>query len=64
MGGMTDPALSHPTLAIVVNGEHRRVAAGLTLAGLAAELGLEPTKVAVERNFGGGAALHPGRGAA
>lgn len=39
------------TISIRVNGEHRRVAAGLTLAALAAELGLEPTKVAVERNL-------------
>src|SRR3546814_5994652 len=31
-------------------GERRRVAAGLSLAGLATELGLEPEKVAVERN--------------
>ena len=34
-----------------VNGEHRRVADGLTVAGLAAELGLDPAKVAVERNL-------------
>jgi thiazole synthase len=39
------------TLSIRVNGEHRRVAAGLTVADLALELGLEPTKVAVERNL-------------
>jgi len=38
------------TLSITVNGEHRRVAAGLTVADLAAELGLVPEKVAVERN--------------
>lgn len=37
-------------LDIIVNGEPRRVAEGLTLAGLAAELGLAPEKVAVERN--------------
>jgi thiamine biosynthesis protein ThiS len=40
-----------PTLSIRVNGEHRRVRDGLTLAELALELGLEPTKVAVERNL-------------
>ena len=40
-----------PTLSIRVNGEHRRVRDGLTLADLALELGLEPTKVAVERNL-------------
>ncbi len=39
------------TLSIRVNGEHRRVRAGLTLADLALELGLEPAKVAVERNL-------------
>ncbi len=39
------------TLSIRVNGEHRRVRDGLTLAELALELGLEPTKVAVERNL-------------
>ena len=39
------------TISIRVNGEHRRVAEGLTLAALALELGLEPAKVAVERNL-------------
>lgn len=39
------------TVSIKVNGEHRRVVAGMTIAELAAELGLEPTKVAVERNL-------------
>jgi len=39
------------TLSIRVNGEHRRVPAGLSIAELALELGLEPTKVAVERNL-------------
>ncbi|MFW2851273.1 sulfur carrier protein ThiS [Sphingomonas sp. TX0543] len=39
------------TISITVNGEHRRVAAGLTLAALASELGLAPEKVAVERNL-------------
>ena len=39
------------TLSIRVNGEHRRVRDGLTLAELALELGLEPTRVAVERNL-------------
>lgn len=38
------------TIAITLNGEARRVSAGLTIAGLAAELGLAPEKVAVERN--------------
>lgn len=39
------------TLAISVNGQHRRVREGLTVAELALELGLEPTRVAVERNL-------------
>jgi thiazole synthase len=39
------------TVSITINGEHRRVAAGLTLAALAGELGFAPEKVAVERNL-------------
>lgn len=39
------------TLSISVNGSHRRVPAGMTIAQLAAELGLVPEKVAVERNM-------------
>ena len=39
------------TVSIRVNGEHRRVPAGLSIADLALELGLEPAKVAVERNL-------------
>jgi len=39
------------TISIRINGEHRRIMAGLTLAELALELGLEPAKVAVERNL-------------
>ncbi len=39
------------TVSIQVNGEHRRVAAGLSIAQLAEELGLVPEKVAVERNL-------------
>ncbi len=42
---------SDGTVSITVNGEHRRVQAGITIGALAAELGLEPTKVAVERNL-------------
>src|ERR1700754_282351 len=38
-------------VSIIVNGEHRRVAAGLSIAQLAEELGLVPEKVAVERNL-------------
>jgi thiazole synthase len=39
------------TASIRVNGEHRRVRKGLSIADLALELGLEPAKVAVERNL-------------
>ena len=39
------------TVSIRVNGAHRRVAAGLSVAELALELGLEPSRVAVERNL-------------
>lgn len=39
------------TVSICVNGAHRRVAAGISVADLARELGLEPAKVAVERNL-------------
>ncbi len=39
------------TVSIRVNGEHRRVREGLNVADLALELGLEPAKVAVERNL-------------
>jgi thiazole synthase len=39
------------TISITVNGEHRRVAAGLTLTQLAEEMGLVPAKLAVERNL-------------
>ena len=39
------------TLSIRVNGEHRRIRDGLSIAELALELGLEPAKVAVERNL-------------
>jgi thiazole synthase len=42
---------SDGTISITVNGEHRRVSAGLTIAALANELGLAPEKVAVERNL-------------
>ena len=44
-------ALEEQTLSIRVNGAHRRVREGMTVADLALELGLEPTRVAVERNL-------------
>ena len=39
------------TASITVNGEPRRVPKGISVADLALELGLEPTRVAVERNL-------------
>lgn len=39
------------TVSIKVNGEHRRVPKGISVADLALELGREPTRVAVERNL-------------
>jgi thiamine biosynthesis protein ThiS len=42
---------SDDTISIRVNGGHRRVPAGISVADLALELGLEPTRVAVERNL-------------
>ena len=39
------------TVSIRINGTHRRVREGMSVAELALELGLEPTKVAVERNL-------------
>ena len=39
------------TYSISVNGQHRRVPQGMNVAELALDLGLEPTRVAVERNM-------------
>jgi len=47
---MTD-ATTLAALSITINGESRRISPGLTVAGLIAELGLNPKKVAVERNL-------------
>ncbi len=48
---MTGMAHTDGTITISVNGEHKRVTAGITLAELAESLGLVPEKVAVERNL-------------
>ncbi|WP_371710881.1 sulfur carrier protein ThiS [Novosphingobium sp. BW1] len=37
-------------ISLTVNGEPHRIAAGSTIADLVAEIGLDPAKVAVERN--------------
>ena len=39
------------TIAVQINGETRRVAAGSTIAALVAGIGLDPARVAVERNL-------------
>ena len=39
------------TLSIRVNGEHRRVPGGTTIAEMVNQLGLDPLRVAVERNL-------------
>jgi thiamine biosynthesis protein ThiS len=40
----------NPTLVISVNGEQRRMPLGLSVSAMLGELGLDPRKVAVERN--------------
>ena len=39
------------SLQIRVNGEQRRVTGGITIAAMLEELGLDPLRVAVERNL-------------
>jgi len=39
------------SLSIKINGETRRVSAGATIAAMLGELGLNPARVAVERNL-------------
>ena len=43
--------MEEKTISIRVNGGHRRVREGISVADLALELGLEPARVAVERNL-------------
>ncbi len=38
-------------VSITLNGEPHRVSSGISIADLAAEIGLNPAKVAVERNL-------------
>ncbi|MCL6683189.1 sulfur carrier protein ThiS [Sphingomonas sp. SE158] len=38
-------------LNVTVNGDSRRVGAGATIAGMLRELGIDPKRVAVERNL-------------
>jgi thiazole synthase len=39
------------TLGIRVNGEHKRVAGGISIVEMLNEIGIDPAKVAVERNL-------------
>jgi thiamine biosynthesis protein ThiS len=39
------------SLGVRVNGEHRRVPGGISIAEMLSELGLDPVRVAVERNL-------------
>jgi thiazole synthase len=41
----------NPTLVIKVNGEERRMAGGISIVEMLGNLGLDPRKVAVERNL-------------
>ena len=38
-------------LRVTVNGEPRRIAAGATIAAMLREIGIDPARVAVERNL-------------
>lgn len=48
---MDTPADAKARLTLTVNGEPRDVPAPMTVAGLLAWLGLEPRRIAVERNL-------------
>lgn len=39
------------TVQVRINGEHRRVAEGISISQLVGELGFDPMRVAVERNL-------------
>ena len=39
------------TIQVRINGEHRRVAEGISISELVSELGFDPMRVAVERNL-------------
>ena len=59
MSGNADqssPAAGSPVIHLLVNGDRREATAGITVAGLLAELGLGGRPVLVERN---GEALFP-----
>ena len=39
------------TASVTINGEHRRVNEGISIAEMVSELGFDPIRVAVERNL-------------
>ena len=39
------------SVSVKINGEHRRVVGGISIADMLNELGLDPLRVAVERNL-------------
>jgi thiazole synthase len=47
---MTD-TVKHHMIALTLNGEPHRIAFGASVADLVREIGLDPAKVAVERNL-------------
>jgi thiazole synthase len=49
MSILAQPSLAIP-ITVSVNGEPRRVSAGLSITQMLTELGLDPQRVAVERN--------------
>jgi len=49
-GPMSVTAASE-AIGVTVNGEQRRIAAGATIAAMLGELGIDPQRVAVERNL-------------
>jgi thiazole synthase len=48
---MAAPMSLDGSLGIRVNGEHRRMPGGISVAEMVNELGLDPLRVAVERNL-------------
>jgi len=44
-------AAQQDRISVQVNGERRAISAGRTIAGMLRELGIDPRKVAVERNL-------------
>ncbi len=51
MAGLPTPDVAADRMNIMINGENRAFAAGLSVAALLAQLGIDTRKVAVERNL-------------